>query len=349
MSALRRVNTTSRLTLFRAFEIGMLAATAVVLAFGGPLPVSAQTNSNSAAAGVPTISGTAAVGETLTVDTSGISDADGLDNVSYTGTWYANEPGSSTPGGSVRVLIAAGADLSYTVQPRDAGKTLKIQVFFTDDAGNDESLTSASTATVPSPPAGSATGFVTFEGIFLVGSTLDAVTYGISDPDGLTNATYSYQWLADDTEIDGATSSSYTLQVSDAGRRIKLQVTFTDDANNEESLTSAASPAVSPRNFRATGTPAISGAPPQVGQTLTASTSGIADRNGLTNPTYSYQWISNDGTTDTEIEGATSSTYRVQASDNGKTIKVQVTFTDDQGFSESLTSEATSAVVIGGL
>ena len=52
--------------------------------------------------------------------------------------------------------------------------------------------------------------------------------------------TYGYQWLADDTEIDGATGSTYTLQASDNGKAIKVRVTFTDDAGNEESLTSAA-------------------------------------------------------------------------------------------------------------
>ena len=310
--------------------------------------VTVTVQENSAATGAPTIGGTVEVGERLAVDTSGISDADGLTNVAFAGTWYANEPGATTSGGNLRVAIAAGADLTYTVQPRDAGKTLKIEVHFTDDAGNEETLTSASTATVPSPPAGSATGWLTFEGTLQVGETLDAVTRGISDPDGLTNVTYNYQWLSNDgttdTNIDGATSSSYTLQVSDTGKRIKLQVTFTDDADNEESLTSAASSAVAARNFRATGNPTISGTA-QVGQVLTASTSGIADRNGLTNVTYTYQWLAGD----TEVDGATDSTYRVQSSDNRKVIKVRVAFTDDQGFSESLTSAGTAAVVTGGL
>ena len=77
-----------------------------------------------------------------------------------------------------------------------------------------------------------------------VGQTLTADTSDISDPDGLTNVTYSYQWLADDTEIGGATSSTYTLQSSDNGKVIKVRVTFTDDADNEETLTSAGTAAV---------------------------------------------------------------------------------------------------------
>ena len=82
-----------------------------------------------------------------------------------------------------------------------------------------------------------------------------------------------------------------------------------------------------------------------MGQTLTADTSGISDDDGLGNVTYNYQWLADD----TEIDGATSSTYTLQASDNGKAIKVRVTFTDDGGSEESLTSTATEAVVMGGL
>ena len=100
-------------------------------------------------------------------------------------------------------------------------------------------------------------------------------------------------------------------------------------------ITSSASP-----NNPATGAPAISGAA-QVGQTLTADTAGIADADGLTNVSYSYQWLSSR---DTEIEGATSSTYTPQSSDKGKVIKVRVTFTDDGGSEETLTSAATAAV-----
>ena len=91
-----------------------------------------------------------------------------------------------------------------------------------------------------------------------------------------------------------------------------------------------------------TGAPTISGTA-QVGQTLTADTSGISDADGLTNVAYRYQWLADD----TEINGATSSTYTLQASDEGKVIKVRVTFTDDEGGDESLISEGTAAVVKG--
>ena len=54
-------------------------------------------------------------------------------------------------------------------------------------------------------------------------------------------------------------------------------MSFTDDAENQESLTSAATGAVAARaNNAAGGAPTISGTA-QVGQTLTAEVSGISD------------------------------------------------------------------------
>ena len=173
-----------------------------------------------------------------------------------------------------------------------------------------------------------AIGTPTISGTAQVGQTLTAPTSGIVDRDGLTNVSYSYQWLADDTEIDGATSSTYTPQTTDIGKVIKVRITFTDDRSNDESLTSAGWLTVAATvtvNYPAIGTPTISGTA-QVGQTLTAPTSGIVDRDGLTNVSYSYQWLADD----TEIDGATSSTYTPQTTDIGKVIKVRITFTDDR-------------------
>ena len=93
----------------------------------------------------------------------------------------------------------------------------------------------------------------------------------------------------------------------------------------------------------ATGSPTISGTV-QVGQTLAASTTGIADTDGLTNAAYSYQWIANDGSSDSDIADATASAYTLVARDAGKTIKVKVSFTDDGGNEETLTSAVTAAV-----
>ena len=89
-----------------------------------------------------------------------------------------------------------------------------------------------------------ATGAPTINGTAQVGETLTALTSGISDADGLVSATFTYQWLADDTEISDATGSSYTVTDGDVGQPIRVRVSFTDDAGNAETLTSTATAAV---------------------------------------------------------------------------------------------------------
>ena len=245
---------------------------------------------------------------------------------------------------------------TYTLVAADAGTGIKVRVSFTDDAGNTESLTNES-ALIVMAANNPATGAPTISGTARVGETLTASTTGIADSDGLTNVTFTYQWLADDAAISGATASTHTLVAADAGKAIKVRVSFTDDAGNTESLTSGASAAVTAAkkpasgtarvgetltaNNPATGAPTISGTA-RVGETLTASATGIADTDGLTNATFTYQWLADDA----DIAGATGSTYTLVAADAGKAIKVQVSFTDDAGNAESLTSAATTAAAL---
>ena len=298
-----------------------------------PCPEDADTSDNSPATGAPAIGGTVQVGETLTADTSGVADEDGLGNVQYEYQWLADA-----------AEIAGATGSTYTLVAADDGKAVKVRVSFTDDAGNNETLTSAATDAVEAAPTTNspATGAPTISGKAQVGETLTANTSGIADADGLSNVQYEYQWLADAADISGATNATYTLVAEDEGKAIKVQVSFTDDESNEESLTSAATDAVAAAptpNSPATGAPTITGTV-QVRETLTANTSGIADGDGLSNVQYEHQWLADDA----DISGATNSTYTVAAADEGKVIKVRVSFTDDAGNQETLTSAATDAV-----
>ena len=184
------------------------------------------------ATGVPTISGTVQVGQTLTVDTSAIADEDGLDDVSYSYRWIRND-------GNSEADIEGATDSDYTLTASEQGKTIKVKVSFTDDADNEETLTSEATVEVAAAPNRDATGAPTISGTPQVRETLTADTADIADEDGLTNVAYGYQWIAGGSDINGATSSTYTLTASEQGKTIKVKVTFTDDADNEEALTSA--------------------------------------------------------------------------------------------------------------
>ena len=298
-----------------------------------PCSEDADTPDNSPATGAPTISGTVQVGETLTANTSGIADADGLGNVQYEYQWLADD-----------AEIAGATSLTYALSAADEGKAIKVEVSFTDDAGNEETLTSVATDAVAAAPTPNspATGAPTISGTAQVGETLTANTSEVADADGLGNVQYEYQWLADDTDIAGASGSTYTLTDSEESKAIKVEVSFTDDAGNDETLTTAATDAVaaaSTPNSPATGAPTISGTI-QVGETLTADTSGVSDADGLSSVQYEYQWLADDS----DISGATNATYTLTDSEESKAITVQVSFTDDADNEETLTSAATDVV-----
>ena len=198
-----------------------------------PCSEDADTPDNSPATGAPTISGTAQVGETLTADTSGVADDDGLSKVQYEYQWLADD-----------AEIAGATGSTYTLADSDEGKAVKVQVSFTDDAGHNETLTSAATGAVDARPNSPATGAPTIAGTAQVGQTLTADTSGIADADGLTDVTFTYQWLADDSDIAGASGLTYILTDSEESKAIKVQVSFTDDADNKETLTSGATDTV---------------------------------------------------------------------------------------------------------
>ena len=196
---------------------------------------------NIPATDLPTISGTAQVGETLTADTSAITDEDGLENVSYSYQWIVND-------GTEDADIEDATDSTYIPSVSDVGKTIKVKVSFTDDADNDETLTSAATEAVAAKPNSEPTGLPAITGTPQVGVTLTADTSAISDEDGLDDVSFSYQWIVNDgnsdADIEDATDSTYTLALADLGKTIKVQVTFTDDDDNAETLTSVATEAV---------------------------------------------------------------------------------------------------------
>ena len=226
--------------------------------------------------------------------------------------------------------------VTYTV-PTDAAAP-RIQ----DDAGNPAASFSDQDVENNTPPPANtpATGAPTISGTVQVGKTLTASTSDIDDADGLDNVGYSYQWLANGADIAGATSSSYTLVDADKGKTIQVKVSFRDDKNNPETLTSAATAAVTARpNSPATGAPTISGTV-RVGETLTVETSAITEADGMSGAVFSYQWLANGA----EIAGATSDTYTLVDADLEKAVKVRVIFTDNADNEETLTSEATASV-----
>ena len=91
-----------------------------------------------------------------------------------------------------------------------------------------------------------ATGTVSISGAGRVGQMLAASVSEVADDDGLPDTvSYAYQWVRVDgtTETDvGTDSAQYMPVAADAGKRIKVQASFTDSVGFDETLESAAVP-----------------------------------------------------------------------------------------------------------
>ena len=281
--------------------------------------------------GAPNISGTAEVGETLTVDTSGISDADGLTGATFSHQWVSYD-------GKAYTNIAGATDASYTLVSADEGRAIRVRVSFTDDAGYEESLTS-NLARSERP-----------YGLRAVASD-GAVVVTWKLPVGWPYQSY-YRILRNRPELGEAEPLVYVrytesgvTSYTDTGVEPGVLYVYRVKGVNFLGYAQEASEPVEIRTAEATpietsaatGAPTISGRA-QVGETLSASTSGISDADGLTGATFTYQWITSDGGTDTDIAGATGSTYTLTDAEADKNVKVRVDFADDDGNAETLTS-----------
>jgi hypothetical protein len=153
-------------------------------------------------------------------------------------------------------------------------------------------------------------------GSALVGQTLTA-NNGVwtNSPTGFT-----YQWKRDGVAIAGATSQTYQVTASDYQKKLSVTVTATN-ASGSGAATSAETATV------AYGTPTIQTAPQISGVAAVGSTLSCSTGVWSNVPTaYVYQWrVSTDGSSWTNIVGATSPTYLVLPTDQGKYLSCLVT------------------------
>jgi len=194
-------------------------------------------------------------------------------------------------------------------------------------------------------------------GTALVGQVL-TVAKTADDPDG--NGTFTYQWQSSTDGTNwgtiGANTATYTLTALEQSKQIRVRVSYTDPQNFSESLTVAAGTVAAFNDGAATF--AVSGTA-LVGQVLrVAKTADDPDGGtftyqwqsstdgtnwgiiGANNGTFTYQWQSSTDGTNWGTIGANTATYTLTALEQNKQIRVQVSYTDAQNFSESLTVAA---------
>ena len=322
---------------------------------GGYTMTVAVTPVNDAATGKPTISGPALVGRSLTAATASIADIDGLSATSsFTYQWIRVD-------GSDQTDIAGATAGTYTLAAADEGKKVKVKVSFTDNDGTVETLPSdaypssgtVAMSVVNAAPTASDKTVTTNED---TAYAFDAADFNFADTDTgntlssvkivtlpasdegtlkLDTTAVTVQQSVSKADLD-ADKLTFTPTTNDNGQaRFTFKVS---DGTDESASAYAMTVDVTAVNDAATGAPTIFGGS-WVGQTITALTSGIADIDGLPGR-FTYQWVRVDGTNETDIAGATAGTYTLAAADEGKTVKVKVSFTDNDGTVETLTSEA---------
>jgi hypothetical protein len=258
----------------------------------------------------PSITGTAAVGQTLTCNP---------------GTWFS----FGTPGTTITytytwqrrgTAIAGATSATYPVVSADSGLSLTCTVRASDTLGS----TSRTSAPVTVGGSGGGPGpantvLPSITGTAAVGQTL---TCAPGTWTGTAPITYGYVWKRAGTPLAGATAATYTVVAADSGTALACAVAATD-ADGTNTATSATLVVAAPSTSGPANTvpPSISGTP-TVGQTLTCNTGTWT---GQATITYDVVWRRGP----TSI--GTSATYVPVAADVGTSLVCTVVATNGLG------------------
>jgi len=240
--------------------------------------------------------------------------------------------------GNTETNISGANSQTYTLVQDDVYKKIKVRVVYTDDDNYIQDISSVPTKNIV---ATNSLGIITISGTMKKKQTISA---NITDINGLPSD-IKYQWIRVDgtNEINiGTNSQYYTLVQADIGNTIKVNAQYTDNNLFFENIISNETSIIQNAD-NITGTINNNMGLPILGETLTAI---VSDSNGLPD-TINYQWIRVDGTIETNI-GLNNSNYTIVENDVSKKIKVNVTYTDLDGYSENLNSQLTNTIDMSG-
>jgi hypothetical protein len=260
----------------------------------------------------PQVTGTAAVGSTLTC---------------FPGRW------NGTPTPTLTYAWMHGGEVlaetnTYTVAAKDQGHSLSCVVTAKNNSGS-VFAQSSNSAEVPPAISPSDTERPEVFGMPIVGETLSC-SQGVWN--GQPMPTYTFQWLRDGAEIRAATANSYVVKSEDRGHTLSCVVTATN-VNGHAEATSGHSvhiAGVAPENKTEPQVTVLGRL--EVGEPLRCEP---GEWSGVPTPTISYQWLVNGE----PIALATERDYPLVTVDQGRSISCKVTATNGEG-SESAISKS---------
>ncbi len=262
--------------------------------------------------------------------------------ISYSYQW---EVCADAGGTNCADLVGAAAS-TYTLTAGEVGKYVRVKVTATNSAGTASAHSALTAAVAAAPPVN--TSAPTLSGTAVEGQTLSATdgTWAGTPP-----VSYSYQWesCADDQavtcgDIVGATSSTYTLTMTEINQYVRVKVTATNSAGTASAY-SALTAQVAPAPPVNTAVPVVSGTPTD-GEILVTTDGSWTGAGPIT---YAYQWEACDdagGTNCADISGATGPSHPLGPDEIGKYVRVKVTATNPGGSTDAysaLTAQVAAA------
>lgn len=246
----------------------------------------------------------------------------------FNGSSWVNMSSANASG-----IVFTPATGKFTGYPASSAASLRVRV--TGETGANSTGTTEFNFLLPANSAGTGT----LSGTGNVGQTL---TVSVSDADGATG-TKTHEWqISKDSGTtwvpiaSSGSGSTYQLTQAEAKSSVRVTSYYTDDRGHTEIVESNAL-TVSAGNV--VGQVSILGTPVP-GDNLFAQ---VTDANGI-NGTVTYQWQRGDTANGafSSISGATSANYTLQNADSGKFIQLVVSYSDADGFAESITVAANS-------
>ena len=299
-------------------KVLLLTFSAIFLAGGINYAAAAPTNTS-----LPSITGEATVGTSLTVNTGGWSST----QVTFNIQWFSCSTNLSTS----CVAQSGRTTGTYLVTTSDLTRYIRASVTALDATGGSTVFTTL-VGPVVTPPQASVLPVIT--GVATPGSVLQATRGTWS---GAAATGDQYQWLrctsvdtSNCTVISTSTSNTYTVQNSDTGFRLAVNVIVRDITNRISG--SAKSLTTQP----VLGSPTVSSTPTFTSNLYVGGTATLDRGTWSTagNTTYLYQWqrcSTQAITACLNISGATTASYLVAQLDLNQYLRVAVTAINEVG------------------